>query len=303
MSAWKLVEAVPEEEQTRETSETTEENTNNFTNNRFSPSGRSGGRGRGRSSGDGSGRGRGRFNSSSSTGGRSPTKNYPGPYRSRADRSYFSYLAVQQIDQIFNIDSLCMDTFIRSYMDEAGYVPVSLVCTYQNVAQFQCSYNDIVLKLKETISKCKNIELDADNETVRLKEGWEKVSFFCFGSFYNLSLFFSQFLMPNAFGGKGLPRYVKQDASTQQQNEEYYSYFMNPPAAAPGTAPGMEYYNPFMFDPAQQPFVDPIAGQIYQPYDISAQIPADTIPVEISAPVVDQSSSAVPTASSQPIEA
>jgi hypothetical protein len=117
-----------------------------------------GGRGRG-----GRGRGRGRF---------------PGPYRSKADRSYFSYLAVQQIDLIFNQDSLCMDTFIRMYMDEAGYVPISLVCTYQNVAQFQCSYHDILNKLKETVDKCKNIELDPVNELVRLQAVWDKVSHF-----------------------------------------------------------------------------------------------------------------------------
>jgi hypothetical protein len=64
-------------------------------------------------------------------------------------------------------------------MDEAGYVPIALLCSYQNVAQFNCTYSDIINKLKETIIKCKNIEFDADNETVRLKEGWEKVKTFC----------------------------------------------------------------------------------------------------------------------------
>ena len=127
--------------------------------------------------GEGSGRGRGR----SSTGRGRGSPRYQGQYRSKADRSYFSYLAVQQIDQIFNPDSLCIDTFVRSYMDEAGFVPIALVVTYQNVAQYNCTYNDIVNKLKETAIKCKFVELDADNETVRLKEGWEKVSFFSFG--------------------------------------------------------------------------------------------------------------------------
>jgi hypothetical protein len=124
--------------------------------------------------GEHSGRGRGSGRGGSTT--RSP-RSYTGPYRSKADRSYFSYLAVQQIDQIFNPDSLCIDTFIRAYMDEAGYVPIALLCSYQNVAQFNCTYSDIINKLKETIIKCKNIEFDADNETVRLKEGWEKVSY------------------------------------------------------------------------------------------------------------------------------
>lgn len=129
---------------------------------------------------DGSGRGRGRHSNSTSSSSpnnnsSSSTPRYPGPYRNHQDRSYFSYLACQQIDQIFNPDSLCIDTFIRSYMDEAGYVPLSLVVTYQNVASFQCTYNDILKKMKEVVGKCKYIELDSDNETIRLKTGWEKV--------------------------------------------------------------------------------------------------------------------------------
>lgn len=69
-----------------------------------------------------------------------------------------------------------MDTFVRSYMDEAGYVPISLVCNYYNVACYGCSYYDIVNKLKEVEGKSKYYELDAENETIRLKEGWEKVT-------------------------------------------------------------------------------------------------------------------------------
>lgn len=79
-------------------------------------------------------------------------------------------------DLIFSPDSLCMDTYVRGYMDEAGYVPVALACSYYNVACYGCSYYDIVNKLKEVSTRCKFIELDSENETIRLKEGWEKVS-------------------------------------------------------------------------------------------------------------------------------
>ena len=115
-------------------------------------------------------RGRSRSNHSSSHANSSSPTKHPGPYRNKADRSYFSYLAVQQIDSIFNPDSLCMDTYVRSYMDEAGYVPLSLLCGYQNVAQYQCTYNDILNKMKETVIKCKFIEIDETNETIRLKK-------------------------------------------------------------------------------------------------------------------------------------
>lgn len=68
-----------------------------------------------------------------------------------------------------------MDTFVRSYMDEAGYVPLPLLCTYQNVAAFNAPYLDVADRLKELTAERK-IEFDPSNETVRLKQGWENVS-------------------------------------------------------------------------------------------------------------------------------
>lgn len=34
----------------------------------------------------------------------------------------------------FTVDFLCQDTFLRSYMDEAGYVPIAFVCNFPAVA-------------------------------------------------------------------------------------------------------------------------------------------------------------------------
>lgn len=68
-----------------------------------------------------------------------------------------------------------MDTFVRSYMDEAGFVPLPLLCTYQNVAAYSAPYFDVVARLKELTAERK-IEFDPSNETVRLKSGWENVS-------------------------------------------------------------------------------------------------------------------------------
>lgn len=116
-----------------------------------------------------------------------------------------------------------MDTYVRAYMDVEGYVPIALVCNYYNVACFGCSYYDILNKLKEVAGRSKFYELDEENETIRLKEGWEKVSTFpaplfvcskhapfdiCTDRLFLCSL--PQFLLPNPYGGRGLPRYVKQ---------------------------------------------------------------------------------------------
>jgi len=71
-----------------------------------------------------------------------------------------------------------MDTYIRTYMDEEGYVPVSLVCTYQNVSCYGCSYYDILNKLKEVAIKSKYYEMDTENDLLRLKDDWKKVKIF-----------------------------------------------------------------------------------------------------------------------------
>lgn len=67
-----------------------------------------------------------------------------------------------------------MDTYIRAYMDESGYVPISLVCGYPNVGCYGALYIDIVARLKE-LDENSVIEIDAENETVRLKAGWDMV--------------------------------------------------------------------------------------------------------------------------------
>lgn len=89
-------------------------------------------------------------------------------------------------------------------MDVEGYVPIGLVINYQNVAAFGCSYYDVVNKLKEVAHKCKYYEVDPVNETIRLKEGWEK------------------YLMPNPWnptGPFGLPRYIKNANTSTGYNQ------------------------------------------------------------------------------------
>ena len=78
---------------------------------------------------------------------------------------------------IYSSDNLCMDTYIRSYMDEAGYVPIALVCGYPHVAAYGAPYSDIVNRLQEA-SAAENyvVEIDTNNETIRLRQGWDTVS-------------------------------------------------------------------------------------------------------------------------------
>jgi len=67
-----------------------------------------------------------------------------------------------------------MDTYIRSYMDEAGYIPVAVALNYPNVASICAPYEEILTRLQDNTS-ISRLEVDVVNETMRLKEGWEMV--------------------------------------------------------------------------------------------------------------------------------
>lgn len=67
-----------------------------------------------------------------------------------------------------------MDTFLRSYMDVEGYVPLAIVCNYQNIACYGIAIADIMNKFEQIGSS--RLEIDPINETIKLKEKWEMVS-------------------------------------------------------------------------------------------------------------------------------
>ena len=66
-----------------------------------------------------------------------------------------------------------MDTYFRSFMDEAGYSPLFFVASYPNVAYYGATLIDIMTKI--SAKEDSPLEVDQENETIRLKEGWEKV--------------------------------------------------------------------------------------------------------------------------------
>jgi hypothetical protein len=74
---------------------------------------------------------------------------------------------------IYGTDYLCVDTYFRSYMDEEGFVPMALLTSYPNIACFCTPISELVSKLSQKEDSI--LEVDVTNETVRLKEGWEKV--------------------------------------------------------------------------------------------------------------------------------
>lgn len=71
-----------------------------------------------------------------------------------------------------------MDTFLRSYMDEAGYVPLGVVCAYPNVAYFNVPADVLMNALRNSVTQptC-TVELDEAVGTIKLKNRWEMVRF------------------------------------------------------------------------------------------------------------------------------
>ena len=73
-------------------------------------------------------------------------------------------------------------------MDVDGYVPLAFVGSFQAVYSIHQDYESLFEAMKHS----KTIELDEQNEKIRLRTGWEK------------------WVWPNTNGGYGVPRYVKQ---------------------------------------------------------------------------------------------
>ena len=91
--------------------------------------------------------------------------------------SYPTFLFLSSLtycrELLYGVDHLCVDTYFRSYMDEEGYVPMALLSSYPNISCYAASIQDLVEKLSQKEDSI--LEVDVANETVRLRDGWEKV--------------------------------------------------------------------------------------------------------------------------------
>lgn len=121
-------------------------------------------------------------------------------------RQQYAAMAVQLLEYYFSDDSLSCDTFVRSYLDSAGYIPIAFVCNFPDVVAIGAYYEDILSQLQ----KSEIFEMDMENETIRVK-GWEK------------------WLMPNQEGGFGLPRYIKNAPNEQQGQMQSVVSQVEPP--------------------------------------------------------------------------
>ncbi|KAF1313527.1 Rna-binding protein, partial [Globisporangium splendens] len=133
----------------------------------------------------------GRFNGA---GVRGPRRNYDnngayynGVYVPNTDPKMTAQWAKEQIEFYFSPGNLVRDIFLRQHMDIDGYVPLAFVGSFQAVYSVHQDYPSLL----EAMKISESVELDVENEKVRLRDGWQK------------------WLWPNAEGGYGVPRYIK----------------------------------------------------------------------------------------------
>jgi la-related protein 1 len=112
---------------------------------------------------------------------------------------YYASMAAAQVEFYFSTENLARDSFLRSYMDCEGYVPMAFVCNFPGVACYGCELHTIYKWLRTSHL----LEMDENNETIRLREGWEV------------------WLYPNPTdGGRGVPKWTKVvEISTNEINE------------------------------------------------------------------------------------
>lgn len=72
---------------------------------------------------------------------------------------------------MYDINYLCGDTYFRSFMDVEGFMPLIYLFNYPNIGGVGADYNGVLEALKDHAT----LEVDAENETIRLRAGWDAV--------------------------------------------------------------------------------------------------------------------------------
>lgn len=72
----------------------------------------------------------------------------------------------KQIEFYFSIDNLCKDLYLRSHMNEGGWVPLDLIAVFPKVKRYQAS----VPKIAELLQGSEVAEVDPSCHFVRVKD-------------------------------------------------------------------------------------------------------------------------------------
>lgn len=125
---------------------------------------------------------------------------------SDSDRNYYAHVALTELENLFHIDNLATDLYLRGYMDEDGYIPFQIFYSYPSIQYSGTDPNDLWFLLLKVQSEEESyfLELDEQRILLRLKNDYEK------------------WLLPNSNSttGKGLPRHRDIQIDEQINNTE-----------------------------------------------------------------------------------
>lgn len=110
--------------------------------------------------------------------------------------------AVAQVEYFFSVNELVKNVFLRKQMDVEGFLPAMVVFNFPSVLSFGIPYHDL---LQSISSRSKIIEVDMENDCLRLKGGEEN---------------YKKWLFPNEDGSFGCPKWIKQKQSLDDNQTE-----------------------------------------------------------------------------------
>jgi len=135
---------------------------------RTSPNSSTGPRFKSHQSSSGTGRGGRRIGGSGRGGYRSYGQSYPMNYVPvPLEGEALNEAILRQLEYYFSIDNLCKDLFLRSHMDEEGWVDISVIANFNRVRSLGCETSTLL----ELLSKSEVIELK--DTKLRAKNDWK----------------------------------------------------------------------------------------------------------------------------------
>lgn len=112
----------------------------------------------------------------------------------------FKKAAVAQVEYFFSTDELVKNIYMRKQMDFEGYLPAAIVFNFPSILSYCVPYYDLLEALKDN----KNVEVDFDNQCLRLQGGEEE---------------YKKWLFPNEDGALGCPKWFIPKEDVEDDSE------------------------------------------------------------------------------------
>jgi La domain. len=114
--------------------------------------------------------------------------------------------AVKQVEYFFSVDELVKNIFMRKHMDVDGFLPAAIVFNFPSVLSYCVPYYDLLEALKVS----KTVEVDFENECLRVKGGEEH---------------YKRWLFPNPDGTLGCPKWIISKGDDDKKESSMNDHF------------------------------------------------------------------------------